>query len=260
MRGPVLPDPALVSSMSFSFPRFLVAAGLFWIAATAAPVAAQVPIPAFPVDGIEYKPLPAVYMVAARGKTEEASIEIINRKSEPLEITGIENPGKRFTARTEALEPGRRYRLVVTLKGDGPAGKQRQDLSLKTNLASAPVLRIPVNTFVHEKVYALPESVFLGRFGISEIKGRPKAAQGMAQILMVYRKGTPEFEIKLSSDLPFLKFSSEQGPQGDQWENWISLDPDKVEPGEIKGTIFIETNDPDFPKLSVPVTGKLLPE
>jgi hypothetical protein len=36
--------------------------------------------------------------------------------------------------------------------------------------------------------------------------------------------------------VPFLKFSSERGPQGDRYESWFWLDPDKVEPGEIKGT------------------------
>jgi hypothetical protein len=78
--------------------------------------------------------------------------------------------------------------------------------------------------------------------------------------LMVYRKGTPGFEVKITSDLPFLKIESERGPKGDQWENWIWLDTEQIQPGEIKGTIFIETNDPDVPKLSVPVTGKLLPK
>ena len=224
------------------------------------PLAAQIAIPAYPVEGIDYDPMPAIFAATPRGTVKESSIEIINRKTEPLEIAGIENPSKRFTARIEALEPGRRYRLTVTLKGEGTSGKQRQDLLLTTNLASAPVLRIPVNTFVQEKVWVFPESMFLGRFALSELKGDAKAAQRMAQILMVYRKGKPGFEIKLSSDLPFLRFSSELGPQGDQWENWISLDPQHVKPGEIKGTIFIETNDPDFPKLSLPVSGKLLPE
>jgi hypothetical protein len=76
---------------------------------------------------------------------------------------------------------------------------------------------------------------------------------------MVYRKGMPGFEVKVTSDVPFLKISSERGPNGDQWENWIWVDPERAEPGEINGTILIETNDPGSKKISVPVTGKLLP-
>jgi hypothetical protein len=246
--------------MPSSFLRFVAVAALLWTVFTSSPLEAQIPIPAFPVQGIEYQPLPAVFIMAARGKVQESSIEIINHKPEALEIKEVENPSKRFTARVEALEPGRRYRFTVTLKGEGPAGKQRQDVSLKTNLASAPVLRIPVNTAVREKVYALPESLFLGRFGISEIKRNPNLARQLAQILMVYRDNTTQFQVQVSTDVPFLKLTSERGPQGDRYESWFWLDPDKVEPGEIKGTIFIETNDPDFPKLSVPVTGTVLPK
>ena len=245
--------------MMSSFPRLLVLAGVWWLGAPATAALAQITIPAFPVAGIEYQPMPAVFITAARGTIQEASIEIINRKPEPLEITEIENPSKRFGARVQTLEPGRRFRLTVILKGEGPAGKQRQDISLKTNLASAPALRIPVNTFVREKVYALPESVFLGRFGINEIKGNPKAAQQLAQILMVYRDNTTEFQAQVTSDLPFLKISSKRGPKGDRYENWVSIDPELAPTGEFKGTIVIETNDPDFPKLTVPVSGKLLP-
>ncbi len=148
---------------------------------------------------------------------------------------GIENPSRRFTARTETLEAGRRYRLVVALKGEGPAGDQRDFVRVKTNLENDPVIRIPVNTRVREKVYTFPQSVFLGRFNVGQIKGDPEAGRAAGQMLMVYRKGIPGFKIKLSSDVPFLKFASELGPKGDQWENSVWIDPEQAKVGEIKG-------------------------
>lgn len=217
----------------------------------------QIAIEAYPVDGIDYKPLPAIFVVTARGATREASMEITNRRSEPLEIIDIGNPSERFTARIDTLEEGKRFRLVVTLKGEGPVGKQKDILELKTNFADAPVLRIPVNTRVRETVYTFPESVFMGRFPLSEIQGGPDVAQSRAQILMVYRKETTGFEIKVSSDIPFLRIESEQGPNGDRWENTIYYDAEKATAGKVRGTIFIETNDPDVPKLEVPIWGDL---
>jgi hypothetical protein len=227
------------------------------------PVLAQpnpvpVVIPVASAEGIDFEPLPAIYAVAQRGTVKEASLEIINRRAEPLEIKGIENLSKRFTARTETLEPGRRYRLIVTLKGEGPAGDQVDYIRIKTNREKDSVIRVPVNTRVRERVYTFPQSVFLGRYEMGQIKD-PKAARGFAQTLMVYRKGIPGFRIKLSSDVPFLRFESELGPNGDQWENAVWIDPEKAAPGEIKGNIFIETNDPKVPKLVVPVTGRLSP-
>lgn len=242
---------------------------LLWAALTVPALTGQVnprpvTIRAAAVEGIDFEPMPAIYAVAPRGTVKEASLVIINRNPEPLKIKGIENPSRRFTARTETLEPGRRYRLIVTVKGEGPAGDQVDVLLLKTNRVKDPVLRIPVNTRVREKVYTFPESVFLGRYDIgqirSDVKGDLQAAKAAGQTLMVYRKGIPGFRIKLTSDVPFLRFTSELGPKGDQWENSVWIDPEQAKPGEIKGSIFIETNDPDVPKLVVPVTGNLLPD
>ncbi len=215
-------------------------------------------IPANPVDGIDYEPLPAIYMVAPQGTVKEAAIEIINRTAEPLQIIKVENPSERFAERIEVLEEGQRYRLTVRVKGEGKNGRYREVLLLETNWDSDPVLRIPMNVIIREHVYTFPPGVFMGRYDISQVRGDPDAARGMAQILMVYRKGTTGFEIKMSSDIPYLKIESEQGPKGDRWENTIWFDPERVEVGEVNGKIIIETNDPKVPRLEVPVTGGLL--
>jgi hypothetical protein len=219
----------------------------------------QIAIDAYPVEGIEYKPLPAIFVVAARGAVREASLELTNTRSEALEIVGISNTSERFKARVDILEEGRRFRIVVTLKGEGPAGRKQEILQLKTNLADAPVLRIPVNYRVRETVYSFPQSVFMGRYPLSEVAGNQELSRSRAQTLMVYRKETTGFEIKASSDIPFLRIESEQGPDGDRWENTIYYDVEKASAGEVRGTIFIETNDPDVPRLEVPVWGDLQP-
>ena len=246
--------------MRFLGPQRLCCILLLTVALGNLPGQRQVAIRGYPVEGIDYDPLPAIFTAVTRGAVHEASLEITNRRPAPLQIVDIVNPSRRFTARVETLEEGKRFRLVVTLKGEGPAGKQQDILELKTNLEDAPVLRIPVNTYVREKVRTFPDSVFMGRFSISEIRDDPALAKRRAQILMVYRDGTNQFQAQVTSDLPFLKISSERGPQGDRYENAIWIDPDLAQPGEIKGHIIIETNDPDIPKLSVPVTGRLLPK
>ncbi len=220
----------------------------------------QVVIRGYPVEGISYDPLPAVFVTVSRGAVREASIEITNRRAVPLKIGDIVNSSKRFTARVETLEEGKRFRLVVVLKGEGQAGKQQDLLELKTNFEDAPVLRIPVNTWVREKVRTFPDSVFMGRYPISEIRGDPAMAKKRAQILMVYRDGTDKFQAKVTSDIPFLKITSERGPKGDRYENTIWFDPETAQPGDIKGNIIIETNEPEVPRLVVPVTGQLQPK
>ena len=232
---------------------------LLAIAPAGLPGQSQVVIRGYHAEGIDFNP-PVIFATVARGAVQEASLEITNRRPAPLKILDVVNSSQRFKVSVETLEEGKRFRLVVTVRGDGPAGKRQDILELKTNLEDAPVLRIPVNTFVREKVRTFPESVFMGRYPLSEIRGNPALAKKRAQILMVYRDGTTDFEITVSSDVPYLKISSERGPKGDRYENAIWIDPDLAQPGQIKGNIIIKTNDPDFPKLTVPVTGDLQPK
>jgi hypothetical protein len=206
-------------------------------------------------SGIEFVPFRGLLVAAERGATRSASIEIINRDAQPLEIAGIENASERFTAQIETIEPGQRYRLSVTFEATGPDGKVAELLYLVTDRDR---ISIPVHTAVIPRVYTFPRVVDMGKFPVSDIRLNPQTARTAAQILMVYRKNTTGFEIKVTSDLPFLKIESEQGPAGDRWENTIWLDSERVQPGEFEGTIFIETNDPEMPKLEVPVTGILL--
>ena len=49
-----------------------------------------------------------------------------------------------------------------------------------------------------------------------------------------------------------------RGPKGDRYQTTIGLDPDKVHAGLYKGLLLIDTNDPAFPKLTVPISGQIL--
>jgi hypothetical protein len=80
----------------------------------------------------------------------------------------------------------------------------------------------------------------------------------LAQTLMVYQEGGSDFRVTLRSDLPGLKLKWERGPKGDRYQTTIALDPDKVHLGPYKGLLLIDTNDPAFPKLTVPISGQIL--
>ncbi|MDP2971188.1 MAG: hypothetical protein Q8P64_18560, partial [Deltaproteobacteria bacterium] len=60
------------------------------------------------------------------------------------------------------------------------------------------------------------------------------------------------------SDLPVLDLKWERGPKGDRYQITVTLLKDNITSGPIKGNIVIETNDPEFPSLTVPVTGFIL--
>jgi len=114
--------------------------------------------------------------------------------------------------------PGEHYRLTVTFEARGPEGKVAELLYLVTNRDR---ITIPVHTAALPRLYTFPGSVEMGKFPVSEIRGNPETARTAAQILMVYRKNSTDFEIRVTSDIPFPKIESEQGPLGDRWKNTI---------------------------------------
>jgi hypothetical protein len=209
------------------------------------------------IPPIEFAPRPVFFVAGIRGEHREDSIEIINHESEPLRIESVENPQERFTTRLETLEEGRRYRLSLMLNPNGPGGKKSETITIRTSNPDKPVLKIGANTYLRERVYTFPDEVDLGTIRMADIKAHPQLLRYTAQTLMVYQVGGSDFQVKIRTDLPMLDLKSERGPKGDRYQNTITLIGDRIKPGRIEGAIDIETNDPEFPSLAVPVRGEI---
>ena len=154
-----------------------------------------------------------------------------------------------------AVEPGRRYRLTVTLNTDGPGGKQLVPVVIHTDSVAHPVVRILVATLLRERVYTFPDAVDLGAIPLTQWKsGNPS----LAQTLMVYQSGGTAFEATFSTDLPGVTIEAQRGPLKDRWQATLAIDPAAARTGPLRGSITIRTNDPEFPVLTVPVSGAVL--
>jgi uncharacterized protein DUF1573 len=210
------------------------------------------------IPPVEVSPLPAFFVAGLRGKETSASVEIINHEPQPLHIVKIEHPTDRFTTVLETLQPGQRYRLTLILKPDGPGGRKTEPITVATSSDAQPTLEITANTLLHERVYTFPDAVDLGAIPISQIQKNPGLLSMLAQTLMLYQEGGSDFRAALRTDLPGLKLKWERGPKGDRFQTTIGLDPDKVHVGSFKGLLLIDTNDPAFPKMTVPISGQIL--
>jgi hypothetical protein len=209
------------------------------------------------VPPIEVTPRPALFAATQRGQAKEAFVDIVNHEADPLTIEAVEHPTERFTTRLETVEAGRRYRLHLSLNPNGPAGKHKDNIRIRTAGANRAPLMIPTYTNLRERVYTFPDAVDLGALRLAEVEARPGVLAETAQTLMVYRPGS-DFEVKMRTDLPEVDLQWERGPQGDRYQVRVMLLKDKLKPGPITGSILIETNDAQFPSLTVPVTGAIL--
>jgi Protein of unknown function (DUF1573) len=210
------------------------------------------------VTPIEIAPMPAFFVVGQRGRGAELALDLINHEAQPLRIEGVAHSTEAFTTRLETVEPGQRYRLILNLRPDGPGGRRKEVITLRTSSAATPTLRIPAHTYLRERVYAFPGAVDLGALTLSAIRNRPDLLEATAQTLMIYQSGGSDFLISVESDLPNLVLSSERGPQKDRYEITVRMNASQISAGPLQGSIRIRTNDPQFPELVVPVAGLVL--
>ena len=90
------------------------------------------------------------------------------------------------------------------------------------------------------------------------MRSGPESGGASAQTLMVYQVSGTDFKATFSTDVPGLRVSAVRGPNGDRWQATITLDRAASVVGPVHGTIVIDTNDSEFPRLIVPVTGSIL--
>lgn len=205
------------------------------------------------VPPIEFRPRAAFFVATKQGESKNASVEIINHEQEPLEILRVENPSTRFTTELETVEAGERYRLHLTLDGNGSAGKASDTITLVTQSEKHPFLEVKANTWIKDRVYTFPDSLEFGQISGQYLKTSPQMASYLSQTLMVYQLGGKDFQIGAQTDIPFLNLAPERSKFGDRYQIEITVIPEKLKRGPVEGSITVVTNDPEFPQLTIPV-------
>ncbi|WP_156899627.1 hypothetical protein [Marinobacterium litorale] len=198
-------------------------------------------------------------MAADLGSPRQATLDIINHQATSLTIVRAEHQSERFTLELKTLTPGQHYQLVLTLTGDEAGGRLAEPIHLVTDDTMGGRLVIPAYTLVHDRVYTFPETLDMGRLPL-DVVTQAANAERLSQTLMVYRKGTSDFKIAVSTDLDSIQIDTERGPAGDRYQLTVSLLPGRASLGAIHGHIVIQTNEESIPEIRVPVTGRLFAE
>jgi hypothetical protein len=210
------------------------------------------------VPPIQVLPYNVILLSTQRGQPKSASVEIINHETDPVEISTPQCPAGRFTCELQTLEPGRRYELTVTLKGEGPGAEQNDLVVLSTSSRENRFLEVRVLTKIRDRVYAFPERLNLETIDANYLKNRPQMTNFLRQSIMVYQAGGTAFLIGAETDVPFLKLSIVQSEKfKDRAEVQVSVDPTRLRAGPVEGSITVATNDPEFPRVVIPVTGRV---
>jgi hypothetical protein len=188
---------------------------------------------------------------ALTGSSSSNTMFLFSPQGTPVHVKNVIPGGTDFTATLSTIQEGKRYQLSVKSNPALKAGHYVQTVKVVTDSAAQPEVRIELDLTVYPKVFASPASIIMPPLTV---------ASDLSAINwpMVFVRKLREhgFQIKrYTSTLPFLKLELMTETEGQVYKIRLTLDTSKIKPGEFKGNIHIETNDPDVPFVDIPVQG-----
>ncbi|MEK6289417.1 MAG: hypothetical protein AABO57_27200 [Acidobacteriota bacterium] len=185
------------------------------------------------------------------GSSSSNTMFLYNPLATPVHAKRIIPGGNEFTATLQTIQDGKRYEILVASNPALKPGHYLQTLKVLTDSTTQPEVAIELELTVYPKVFASPPSITMPTM--------PAAADLSAiNWPMIYVRKIREKGLIIkgySSTLPFIKLELLTETEGQVYKIRLTLDTTKIKPGEFKGTVHIETNDPEVPVLDVPVQG-----
>ena len=207
------------------------------------------------VPVLELLPRDRVYFLGkVQGEGAEEKLILVNHGKEPVAVREVTADNPHIRTRVRTLEPGRRHEIAVTLDPAAPAGRYEAAVTVATDRPDQPAVKVPVRALVEGLVSARPERVWFGTLEAGSLD----AATRRRQVLVRRHRGTGFRVLSAETDLPWLTVEVEPQEEGKSFLVNVSIDREKVRKGEIRGTLTVRTNDPAFPRLELPIQGKIL--
>ena len=210
---------------------------------------------------LDVDPLPAVFLAAFRDEDVSRALTLTSNQPRPVALRLESGAGAHFRATLETIAPGRKWRATVRIAPGTAPGRYEEALRLRSDDPAIGDVRIPVHVFVKADLYANPEAFDFGDVSIERIRRQPSVLAFLRQAVLV-RKRRGTFRLKgLRSDVAALDLAAAPpAGQSASFEIFAGLRAGALRPGSLDGTVTIETDDPDFPVLKIPVRGRVAGE
>jgi len=204
---------------------------------------------------VEITPHTHAYFFTTRGSGSEQRLVLVSRAGRPLKLGETVSDNRWFHARLKPVAPGKRWELAVALDRAAPVGRHQGTVTIATGDPVQPRVEIATRAVIEEVVSASPAEVYFGTIRTDSLAGE----LGRKQVLVTRRSGKGGFRVRgATSDLPFLTLEVAPREPGKSYMISIAVVPGKVPKGKIEGTLTVRTNDPEFPRVQVPVRGTVL--
>ena len=185
------------------------------------------------------------------GNSTATTLYLVNNEAAPIHIKKVEAGGTDFSARIQPIQDGRRFELYLATNADLKPGEYHQTVRVFTDSPTVPELPIKLDLTVFPRVFASPTSIIMPPLPVTS-----DLASINWPMINVRKVQAGGLKIKsYSSTLPFIKLDLLTAKEGELYQIRVTIDNEKVKPGEFKGVVHIETNDPNVPVIDVPIKG-----
>jgi len=123
------------------------------------------------------------------------------------------------------------------------------------------MIRLPVHVLVKADVYANPDEIDFGEVALDHLRRQPRAAPFLEQTTFV-KKRAGAFRLRgIRSNVHALDIrATPSSAASGTFRIDVTLRAEALRPGSLDGTIFIDTDDPTFPRLTIRVRGQVVDE
>lgn len=197
--------------------------------------------------------------VVRHGETVTYDYTLHNLGDSPLQIVEVQpNCGCTVARFDHQIEPGSSGRVEVLMDTSSLEGPVAKSVKVLTNDASNPILILSAKADIRRLVDARPDYI---RF--RHVHGEPAENR----VVTVFAPEDSDFKVTaVRSPYPFLRASVREaapkerleGISGAQWRVEFTLASD-APVGGLGDHVEIETNDPQQPRLELPVAGDVRP-
>lgn len=186
----------------------------------------------------------------SQGVSSSAVFVINNDGPQLLHLTGATTDGV-FTAKIETVEEGKRWMVTASSSAGLKPGAYADTIRVATDSREFPELRMQLEAAVEPAVIAMPSSL---NFGVLPISNPDYDVSRTGKFIFIRQAHGGGLEIrKMSSTLPFVKTEVQDDVKGQSYRMLITFDKEKLTAGEHSGKIVLELNNPDTPRIEIPV-------
>jgi len=213
------------------------------------PPTAPVVVPLNPNPVFKVEPGERWITSTLTGSTSSNTLYLYNPQAAPIHAKSVVPGGDSFTATIQPVQDGKRYQLNVSSNPALKPGHYLQTLKVLTDSTIQPAVSIELDLTVYPKVFASPNAILMPPLPVT-----PDVAAITWPVIYIRKVRELGLKVKsYSTTLPFLKLEMTTETEGQVYKIRLTLDTTKIKPGEFKGKVRVETNDPDVPLLEVPI-------